>query len=124
MAIRDFASTATGGWKVVNGDFAVVSDQDAVQQGIAIRIRMFLGENAYDVSKGLDWLGTILVKGTDPLVVRALISEQILDTPDVTDLLATSIQETDPTTRAWGINYQVETVYSTVPLASSVTIAA
>jgi hypothetical protein len=119
--MRDFAMTATGGWAVVNGDFATVAGSAAVPQGAAIRLRMFLGECFLDESKGVDYLGKILVKNPDPLEVRAEFATAILDTPDVTDAVGAGLQGPNAQRQAT-ISYQVATVYSQDPVAGEVQV--
>ena len=59
MPVRDFLSDATGDLAVVNGDFALVADAAPVVQGIAIRLKMVLGEYWLDEEVGVDWIGSI-----------------------------------------------------------------
>ena len=81
MPIRDFLQDANGDLAVVNGDFArsggdsVDANQAAVKQAIAIRVKFFLAEYFLDESIGVDWLGQILVKNPDQVVVVELIRE-------------------------------------------------
>ena len=119
MPIRDFLSDATGDLAVVNGDFALVADAAAVVQGIAIRVKMVLGEYWLDEEVGVDWIGSILGKGRDPLVVRSLIKDAIASTPDVTEVVDVGFT-LDAATRSATVSYVVLTVYSTQPIAGTV----
>ncbi len=119
MPIRDFLlNTTTGKLAVVNGDFATVggaSDAEnlaAVGQAIKVRVRMFLGEVWLDESIGVDWLGQILVKNPNPVVVRELIRRAIAETPDVLSVTAANL-ELDASTRAGSITYRVATTFGT-----------
>ncbi len=115
---RDFKLDADGEWVVENGDFVTVADADAVPQGIRIRLGMFLGECYLDESIGVDYIGTILVKNPDPLVVREELRRGIAATPDVTDVIGAQLQ-LDSATREANIDYTVDTVYSETPFNSS-----
>jgi hypothetical protein len=118
VAVRDFSSTSDGEWTVANGDFSTVADADAVPQGIRIRVGMFLGECYLDESVGVDYVDSILVKGADPLVVRALLSTAIADTPDVTNVVGAQL--VDDGDRQSSIVYQVDTTYSDEPISGQI----
>lgn len=121
MAIRDFLGTDDGEWAVVNGDFAFAEDQVAVVQGMRIRAGMFLGECYLNEDIGVDWLGKILIKGADPLVVRAEIQRNLAETPDVTNIAAADlIQELG--SRDASITYLADSVYSTEPFTASIEV--
>ena len=91
----------------------------AVVQGIAIRVKMVLGEYWLDEEVGVDWIGSILGKGRDPLVVRSLIKDAIASTPDVTEVVDVGFT-LDAATRSATVSYVVLTVYSTQPIAGTV----
>lgn len=116
MPIRDFLMDASGDLAVVNGDFAVAGgDTDlvntaAVMQAIKIRVRFFLSEYYLDESIGVDWLGQILIKNPDPLVVRELLRAAIAGVPDVVEVLSTELVN-DGDRRAH-IDFTVRTKYS------------
>lgn len=115
-----------GDLAVVNGDFAVVGgDSDAqnvaaVRQSIKMRVRFFLGEYWLDEAVGVDWIGQILVKNPDPLVVRELIRAAIASTPDVTEVVAGDLV-LDAATRAGVIRYTVRTRYSETTINGEIT---
>lgn len=121
-AIRDFLlDSVTGDLAVVNGDFAVVADVDAVPQGIQIRVKMFLGEYWLDESIGVDWLGQILIKNPNPVAVRELIRLAIADTPDVVEVTGAALVM-NSSDRSATITYTVRTIYSTTPRTAQVTV--
>lgn len=114
--------SSTGGWLVVNGDFSTVAGSAAVPQGAAIRCRLFQGECVLDNSKGVD-KDKVFIKNPDPLEVRAEYATQILDTPDVTDVVGAGLQ--GPTAqRQATLNFQAATVYSQDPIAGEVAVKA
>lgn len=114
--VRDFRG-ADGEWAVRNGDFSVVAGAEAVPQGIECRVRMVLAECYLDESAGVDWV-TIMDKGTDPLLTRALIQTAIAKTPDVLHVIGGQLQ--DEGNRDASIGYLCDTVYSTEPLAGQI----
>lgn len=120
--VRDFAGTPQGEWQIVNGDFAVVAGQAAVPQGIRCRVSLILGEaSVLDQTKGVDYLGAIIVKNPDPLVVKGVLQEAISETPDVTNVYGAQL--IGPTAqRSASIAWQVDTVYSQNPFSDQVTV--
>lgn len=116
--VRDFLETVTGEWSIVNGDFATVGGEDAVGQGVRIRLGMFLGECYLDEDAGIDYVNSILVKGPDPLVVRGLLSTAIAATPDVTNVIGAELQL--DASREASIGYLIDTVYSESPVSGQV----
>lgn len=112
--VRDFLSDADGEWAIVNGDFAQIAGQEAIPQGIRIRLGMFLGECYLDESAGVDY-ETILQKGTDRLLIRALLQAEIVKTPDVIRAIGAELIR-DTATREASIDFAVDTTYSEEPL--------
>ena len=124
MPIRDFLQDANGDLAAVNGDFAVVGGATpeaniaAVKQSAGIRLRMFLGEAYLDESKGVDWLGTILVKNPNPNIVVSELSSNLAATPDVNSVLSSKL--TPGPNRSASIDYSIGTIYSTTPVNGTV----
>lgn len=118
--IRDFLLDEDGDLSISNGDFALASGVEAVEQGISIRVKTFLGEIFLDESQGVDYLNQILIKNPSPLVVRELIREAIANTPDVTDVLGQQLVLNS--NRTGSINYQVAHVYSSSPAVGAVEV--
>lgn len=116
--VRDFALDENGEMIIQNGDFAVVAGAEAVPQGIRCRLKMLLGENWLDQTKGTDWLGQILIKNPNANVVRELLREQCVDTPDVTDAELGQLQ-LEPE-RAAQVTAEVSTIYSAQPFSAQV----
>src|SRR5690554_5893008 len=108
--IRDFAADEDGEWIVTNGNFSAVGAQDAVAQGIRIRLRMFLGECYLDESVGVPYIDEILIKNADPLVVRADLQAAIASTPDVTNVVGAQLVEADDGSRSASIAFVADSV--------------
>ncbi len=108
--VRDFLATDDDEWAIVNGDFAQVAGADAIPQGIRNRITHFKEEAFLDEDAGVDF-DVIMTKGTDRLLVRALLQAEILKTPDVTAAVGAEVVF-DGATREASIEFAVETTYS------------
>lgn len=121
LPIRDFKADSDGDLAVENGDFATISGGDAVPQGIKIRLQMFRGECYLNEDAGVPYFDNILIKNPDPLLVRALLTEAISATPDVTAVLAADL-ELDGETREASISYTVDTEYSTVSVSEQIEV--
>ena len=121
MPVRDFKLDVNGDLTVENGDFAVVADQDAVAQGIAIRLRLIQSEYWLDESQGVPWLDGILGKpAKSDQEIEEILRAAIAATPDVTKVVSTGFVR--GANRTATISYSVLTVYSTTPLQGQVTI--
>lgn len=116
--IRDFLTDGNSDLAVVNGDFAPVAGQAAVQQGIAVRCRTFLGEIFLDQSQGVDYFGQVFIKNPNPINVRDQIRAAISEVPDITNLVGTQL-ELDSQRNA-SISFVVNTIYSAQPFVGSI----
>jgi hypothetical protein len=116
MPVRDFLMDNTFALAVVNGDLAVAggasiaANLQAVKQGIQVRVRLFLGEYFLDETVGVDWIGQILVKNPDPIVIRELIRTAIASTPDVVQVIGSDLIIRPD--RSAAITYTARTRYS------------
>ena len=88
---RDILLDVTTGERVLVGaNYLFAEGGAAVKQGIAARVRLFLGEYWLDEGRGVDYFGKILIARPQPMVVEAELSRAIADTPDVTAVKAVS----------------------------------
>jgi hypothetical protein len=117
--VRDFASDEDGEWIVQAADFTSVAGQAAVEQGIRTRLRMFLEDCFLDDTVGVDYVGQILIKDADPLVVRELLRTAIVDTPDVTSVTGSQLDGPD-SNRDATIAYTADSIYSEQPFSAQV----
>lgn len=118
--VRDFLVDENGDMAIADGDFATVAGSEAVKQGVAVRLRTFLGEIWLDEAQGVDYLGQILVRNPHPVVVRELLRTAIAATPDVTKVLGAELVTTPD--RQGSITYEVLTVYSDETAEEAVTV--
>lgn len=125
MPVRDFLLDSDGDLAVENGDFALAGgdtlaeNQAAAEQGVAIRARFFLAESWLDEAQGIDYIGKVFVKGTNPLVVREMIRSNVADTPDVTEVIAGNLTRAD---REGTLPLSVRSVYSEASVDLSVSV--
>lgn len=106
MPRRDILLDADGNRLLVGGDYGFADGIQAVKQGIEVRVRLFLGEYWLDTSKGVDWIGKILIRNANPAIVKAEITAAIAATPDVTRV--TNVAYTvDAVARTVSITYDV-----------------
>jgi hypothetical protein len=119
--IRDFALDADDDMAVANGDRTVVSGQAAVAQACKIKVKLFLGEIYLDQSLGVDYLGVVLVKNPDPVVVREAIRVRLQSVADVTEVVGAQLVRDDPNDpRSASITYSIRTKYSQTPITDTV----
>ena len=122
--IRDFKiDPLTGDISVKDGDFEVVRDREAVVQGIAVRVKMFLGEVYYDLDIGVPWVQRILGKGPNhasDAEIQAILKDTIASTPDVTSVLSVGL--TKKADRTMQLDYEATDTYLQTPFTGSVTV--
>lgn len=81
----------------------------AIAQHIKTRLQSFLGDCFFATEEGIDWFN--LLGGKNLLELELAVRAVILNTPQVTRLLSSSV-ELDRTTRVVSMSYSVETVYT------------
>lgn len=119
--VRDLLLTTSGELAVVNGDFGLAAGRPAVIQGIQTYVQMVIADSFLDESQGIDYPNDVFDKQADPLVVRAVIGDQIARVPDVTAVVGADLVFDDPSDpRNASIAYEVADVYSTQPLIGTV----
>ncbi len=69
-----------------NGVLQLTSGPDLVAQRLRVRLNRLLGEWPLNITLGVDYLGTVLVKGPNIEAIRALFTEEISETPGVLSL--------------------------------------
>lgn len=66
-----------------NGDLVLVDGLDWIRQRLEIRLDIQVGEWFLDITEGLPWRESILVRNPNLQAVRALFVSRILSTPGV-----------------------------------------
>lgn len=109
MIVR--ALDGNGDWTFGKGKNNYLSGKAATAQNIQTRLSSFLGDCFFDINAGIDWFTFLGSK--DALGLKLAINATILNTQDVTGIQEV-LAEIDPDTRAFTVQYQVQTVYGNV----------
>lgn len=116
--MRTRALDSNGDWTFGKGQNNYLQNGDAVNQNIQTRIKMFLGDCFFSLTGWIDWI--TLLRGKSQLAISIAVSTMIINTDGVIALLQLSITVDD--NRQFTVSYQVQTIYSTIPISGSTTI--
>lgn len=87
--MKDFAISPTDGDLVIKGnEMAVVDGSDAYLQNLRSRLRFIKGEHFLDVEAGVDYYGSILVKGPNVPDIDNLLKVEIIETESTKEILS------------------------------------
>lgn len=112
--LTDIALDDDGDLLIENGDFVLITGQDAMKQRIKIALQMYLGEYKLDSSKGVAYLpvdGTaefLFDKSLDQSTREAIVKDAILRITGVTAIIAFAL-DIDRSTRVATITTTVAT---------------
>ena len=120
MPIRDVKLDNDGNrvMSATGQDYAAADGIQAIEQGIACAVKLYRGEYWLDQSKGVDWVGKILIRNPQPLVVKGEIGAAIAGVPDVSSVVNTGYAVDTPT-RAGTVTYSVASTQG--PVSGTVT---
>lgn len=111
MAFFDLkCDKVTNDIQILNGDLALVSEVEELQQKLLTRLRWFYGEYVFDTSKGMRYFEDILVKNPNLPNIENLLKSIISETDGVNKILSFKL-EYDPKQRTASIFFEVDTVY-------------
>lgn len=79
----DLALDTTGDLALVDDDLALVEDLPSLAQRIKVALGVLLGEWLLDVTAGVDWIGSVLVRDPDLVAVEAILRARIVEVPGV-----------------------------------------
>jgi hypothetical protein len=108
MIVR--AIDLNGDWLFGKGQNDYKSGNDAIAQTIKTRLLSFLGDCFFSTTDGIDWFN--LLGSKNQLALQLAVSTMILNTENVTGILAVSVSLTDA--RVLTVEYKAQTVYSTL----------
>lgn len=94
-------------------DLILVDGADAIAQEIKIRLKTFLGEWFLDITHGVPYLESILIKGPRESVVSSMLRGQILAVPGVSNVQSMQL-DLDNMTRILTVNFECDTVEGTI----------
>ncbi len=111
MAFFDLkCDKVTNDIQILNGDLALVSEVEELQQRLLTRLRWFYGEYVFDTSNGMRYFEDILVKNPNLPNIENLLKSIISETDGVNKILSFKL-EYDPKQRTASIFFEVDTVY-------------
>lgn len=116
MRVRSIDSSED--WLFGKGQNDYQQNQNAVTQDIDTRLKMFLGDCFFSLQGWIDWI--TLLRGKSDLAISLAVSAMIANTDGVTAILQLSIVA--DVQRRLTITYQVQTIYSTIPINSTTVI--
>lgn len=116
MRVRSIDSSRD--WLFGKGQNDYQQNQNAVTQDIDTRLKMFLGDCFFSLQGWIDWI--TLLRGKSDLAISLAVSAMIANTDGVTAILQLSIVA--DVQRRLTITYQVQTIYSTIPINSTTVI--
>ena len=105
---------------VITDDVAFSTGIEAVEQGLRLRLNLFVGDWFLNEAEGVDYYGEILGQKFNEVRVRGAVRPVILAAPGVSELLSLSAQY-DGTTREVTIAWQVKTIFGDTPIEDSLT---
>jgi len=108
----------TGDLAIENNDLILVSGSEQMAQNLKIRLRFFQGEWFLDVTQGLPFYESILVKNPNLPDIDNIIKAEIIDTEDITQLLEYS-SDYDPALRTYTISFKVRSIFGQSDLIST-----
>lgn len=107
MKIR--ALTSTGDWTFGSGNANYATEERAIEQNIASRIRSWKNDCFFDFDAGIDWINRLDKGQKDNLVNDLKIL--LIQTEGVVKINSVSVNE-NRDTRALILTYSVNTIYS------------
>ena len=108
---NDIQLDDTMNWRMVEGD-------DLIAQKLKQRLSTQKGEWIFNINKGVDYLGQILVKDPDLSVVRAELLEAILDDDDG-EIAKVLVFELDTDARTLTVAFRVATEDDAIEMAGA-----
>jgi hypothetical protein len=96
-----------------DGDVLLIEGPERVAQDVKIALLMFLGEYFSDPSIGVDYLGSILVKNPDRILIESMLRATISSVRDVLQVLDLSLLIDRPQ-RKLGVATVIQTPYGAV----------
>jgi hypothetical protein len=107
-AVRSW--TALGDWTMGNGGAGYLQGNAAIRQQINARILQVLGECFFDLGAGINWFGFLSSK--KPAALTLAIATVVLNTPNVVGLVAPVTFKLNDKTRAYSVQWNVQTIFS------------
>lgn len=103
----------------VDGQLAMVVDNDNIEQKLKSRLQTFLGEWYLETSIGLPFFTEILIKNPDIPNIDSLIKAEIIDTEGVLELVEYG-SEFKPAERSFSVEFKVLTTVGEVEFSDTI----
>ncbi len=103
---------------IEGNELLLVNDVDQIEQNLKIRLKFFSGEWFLDITQGLPFYDTILVKNPNVPNIDNIIKAEIIDTPGVTELLSYD-SSYDASLREYVVDFKVRTIFGEAELEVS-----
>jgi hypothetical protein len=104
---RQLQTTDAGDLEVSEGQLVIVTGKDSLAQSIGQRLKTSLGEWRYDLSNGVPYIQRLAGRTRDDSLIRAILSEVILETPGVVRIVRLEL-DLDPVTRIMTVGGEVQ----------------
>ena len=105
----DLELDSTNDLVIENYDLALLTEANQVAQNIQIKLQMFQGEWFLDITAGLPYYESILVKNPDGAEIDAIIKSEILAVEGVNELLEYSAEFDENNPRWLNVTFTVDT---------------
>lgn len=98
----------TGDLLVTAGDLPLVTDIDAIRQEAEIRMSFFLGEWFLDVTAGIPYFQSILVKAPNLNAIRSIFIDEVLNVVGIKSVLSMDLSY-DAVARKLSVSWAADT---------------
>lgn len=100
---------------IVTSGVQFTNEQDEIAQTIRTRLKLFLGEYFRDITDGVPWFQSILIKTGTLTSKDAIIKQRIIQTEGVNNIVEFT-SDYDIKSRKYSINCIVNTPFGIVPI--------
>lgn len=110
------------------GTFQRVTDFEEIAQYVRVRLRLFQGENVFDQSLGVPYIGDLLTKGVQPTDLTTAYRATIEGTAGVVSVSQIDVEQSaaDVAARVAAVNFRAEIdtddSRNRIPLSDEVTV--
>ena len=98
---------------VESNDLVLIEDDIQVSQNLDIKLQFFKGEYPLNITFGVPYFESVLVKNPDIPAVSAIFKSAIMNVPDVNELLEFSL-DYDVSARDVSVEFKVNTTFGIV----------
>lgn len=118
--VRDIALDENGDWEISGGDLQLIGDGPAIVQAVQIALEFFQGEWFLDVSAGIPWWQSVMIKNPNPNQLEGIFRSAILAVDGVQAINSLTLTY-DSQQRTLTIDYEIQANVGLLP--GSVTLS-